>query len=86
MHALFPNILAVPFDNTTTALHLLHPLAEVDLPLFVDDFHLETKVISDHEAFIFVLTRSPNLSFSGPSILHVWCMNFYEIVSFERIL
>jgi hypothetical protein len=86
MHALAPSILAIPFDNTTTTLHLLHPLAEVDLPPFVDDLYLETKVTLDQEAFIFVLARSPNLSFGSPSILQVWCMNFYEIVSFERIL
>jgi hypothetical protein len=47
MHALAPNILAVPFDNTRATFHLLHPLIEVDLPPFVDDFHLETKVTLD---------------------------------------
>jgi hypothetical protein len=47
MHALAPSILAIPFDNTTTTFHLLHPLAKVDLPPFVDDLYLETKVTLD---------------------------------------
>jgi hypothetical protein len=85
MHALAPSILAIPFNNTKAAFHL-HPLAKVDLPPFVDDFRLETKITLNQEAFIFIIACSPNLSFGGPSILHVWCMNFYEIVSFERIL
>jgi hypothetical protein len=68
MHALVPSILAIPFDNTTTTFHLLHPLTEVNLTSFIDDFHLEIKVTLDQEAFIFVLAHSPNLSFGGPFI------------------
>jgi hypothetical protein len=48
-------------------IHLLHPLVEVDFPPFFDDFHLETKVILDQEAFVFALVRSPHLSSNGPS-------------------
>jgi hypothetical protein len=50
---------------------------KVDLPLFVDDFHFETKVTLDWEAFV-----------SAWFIHHifflvayrVWCMSFYEII------
>jgi hypothetical protein len=42
-----------------------HPLAKVDLPSFIDDFHPKTKVILDQEAFIFALARSPPLSSCG---------------------
>jgi hypothetical protein len=44
---------------------LLHPLAEVDFPPFVDDFHPEMKVILDNEAFISSLVHSPRLSSNG---------------------
>jgi hypothetical protein len=43
--ALTPNTPKAPFDKTMRILHLLHPLAEVDIPPFVDDFHREIKVI-----------------------------------------
>jgi len=46
---------------------LLHPLVEVDLPPFVDDFYLETEVILDHDAFVFALVHSSRLSSSGLS-------------------
>jgi hypothetical protein len=45
MHALIPSISTIPFDEITTTLHIFHPLANVNLPLFVDDFHQERKVI-----------------------------------------
>jgi hypothetical protein len=45
----------------------LHPLAEVDLPPFVDDFHFMTKVTLNQEAFVSTLAHSPRLSFNGPS-------------------
>jgi hypothetical protein len=45
----------------------LHPLVEVDLPPFVDDFHPKIKVFLDRETYIFVLARSPCLVFGGPS-------------------
>jgi len=47
--------------------HLLHPLAKVDLPLFIDDFHPKIKVTLNQNAFNFALVRSPHFSFDGPS-------------------
>jgi len=44
-----------------------NPFVKVDLPPFVDDFHPETKVISDQKSFIFVLVHSPLLCFNGHS-------------------
>ncbi len=43
--ALDLNTPTTPFNETTRIFHLLHPLIEVDLPLFVDDFHPKTEVI-----------------------------------------
>jgi hypothetical protein len=56
-----------PFDETMRVFHLLHLLVEVDFPLFIDDFHHETKIILDQQTFIFVLVHSPHFSFGGPS-------------------
>jgi len=42
--------------------HHFHPLAEVDLPLFVKDFHPEMDFVLDKETFIYALTCSPHLS------------------------
>jgi hypothetical protein len=46
---------------------LIHLLAEVDFPPFIDDFHLETKVTSNQKTFISILACSPHFSFGGPS-------------------
>jgi len=67
MHALARIIHVAPFIKTIASLHHFHPLVEVDLPLFVDEFHLEMDLVLDKEAFIFVLMRSPRLSSNGPS-------------------
>jgi len=56
-----------PLIKTIMALHHFHPLVKVDLPPFVDDFHLETNLILDREAFISTLTHSPSFSFNGLS-------------------
>jgi hypothetical protein len=48
------------------ALCHLHPLAEVDFPPFVDDFHPKTDFVLDTNAFIFALACSSRLSFDGP--------------------
>jgi hypothetical protein len=64
--ALAPNIHATPLVETIAALRHFHPLAEVDLPLFVNDFHPKTDHVLDREALIFSLTCSPRLSLSGP--------------------
>jgi hypothetical protein len=34
---------------------LFHSLAKVDLPPFVDDFHLEIEVTLDQKAFVYAL-------------------------------
>jgi hypothetical protein len=39
------------------ALHYLHPLAEVNFPPFVEDFHPEMDLVLDRETFIYALTR-----------------------------
>jgi hypothetical protein len=51
-----------PSTKTITTFRHLHPLAEVDLPPFVDDFYLETNLVSDREAFISTFTRAPIFS------------------------
>jgi hypothetical protein len=56
-----------PSNKANKVICLLHLLAEVDLPPFVDDFHLETKFISNQKTFISVLVCSPHFSSSGPS-------------------
>jgi hypothetical protein len=45
---------------------LFHPAIEVDLPPFMDDYHLEMKVILNRKTFIFVLVHSPFFFSSGP--------------------
>ncbi len=65
--ALVLSTLVASSYETMGVLHLLHPLVEVDFFPFVDDFHLETKVILNWEAFIFVLTCSPCFFSNGPS-------------------
>ncbi len=67
MHALPSNILVVPSNETMVAFFVFHPLVEVKLPLFIDDFHPKTKVTLNREAFISILACSLCLSFSGPS-------------------
>jgi hypothetical protein len=53
VHALAPNILMVPVDEIMTTFCLFHPLAIVDLPLFVNDLYIKTKVILNQNLFIF---------------------------------
>jgi hypothetical protein len=65
--ALVPNTLTTTSNEITGILHLFHSLAEVDLPLFVDDFHPETEVTLDRKAFVFALAQSPHLYSNGPS-------------------
>jgi len=49
------------------AFHHLHPLVEVDLPPFVNDFHPEMDLVLDIEAYIFAFMCLPSLSFGNPS-------------------
>jgi hypothetical protein len=67
VHALALNISTIPTNETMVALHLFHPLAHVNLPPFINDFHLEMEVILDQEAFIFTLACSSHLSFNSLS-------------------
>jgi hypothetical protein len=48
-------------------LHLLHPPTKVDIPPFVDDFHLEIEVTLNWETFVYALVHSPHLSSDGLS-------------------
>jgi hypothetical protein len=61
------NTLAAPLVETIADLCHLHPLDEVDLAPFVNDFHLEMDFVLDRKAFIFTLTCSPRRSFDVPS-------------------
>jgi hypothetical protein len=63
---LAPNTIS-PSNETTKVLRLLHPLAEVDLSSFVDDFHPEIEVTLDWETFVSNLVHSSHLSSIGPS-------------------
>jgi len=47
-------------------LHHFHPLVEVDLPPFVDDFNPKMDLVLDIEAFVFALMHSPRLSSDNP--------------------
>jgi hypothetical protein len=66
MRALAPNTLVAPSTKTIAAFHHLHPLSEVDLPPFINDFHLKTNLVLDKETFIFTLTHFPHLLSGGP--------------------
>jgi hypothetical protein len=72
IHAL--NTLATSSNETMGVLRLLHPLVEVDLPFFVDDFHPEAEVTLDWQTFVFALVCSLHLSSDGP-----WSM-VYELL------
>jgi len=56
----------VPSNETKGVLRFLHSPIEVDLPFFVDDFHLGMKLILDREAFVFALACSHYLFSSRP--------------------
>jgi hypothetical protein len=67
VHTLVPNTPRAPLVETIAALCHLHRLAEVDFPLFVNDFHLKITFVLEGKAFIFALTRFLGLSSSGLS-------------------
>jgi hypothetical protein len=54
MRALASNALAAPLAKTIMARCHLHPLAKVDLPRFVNDFHPETNLVLYKKVFIYV--------------------------------
>jgi hypothetical protein len=51
-----------PSVETIATFHHIHPLVEVDLPPFVNNFHPKMDLVLDKEAFIFALTHFPCLS------------------------
>ncbi len=59
LRALAPTIHVALLVKTIATFHHFHPLVKVDLPLFVDDFHLHMNLVLDREAFFFM--RSPHL-------------------------
>ncbi len=59
VRALAPTIHVALLVKTIATFHHFHPLAKVDLPSFVDDFHLQMNLVLDREAFFFM--RSPRL-------------------------
>jgi hypothetical protein len=69
-----------PSTETIATLHHFHPLVEVDLPPFVNDFNPKMDLILDKEAFISVLTHSPHLSFNNPSNM------VYELLQYCFVL
>jgi hypothetical protein len=69
----------IPSNDTITTLCFLHPLVIIDLPPFVNDFHLQTKVILNRKTFIFTLAHSPHLSSSGPSSMVYELLQDYSI-------
>jgi hypothetical protein len=68
-------ILVVPFDETTLAFRLFHSLQKVDLPTFVNDFHLD-KGYFRLGCIFFALACSSCLSFDKP--LSMVCMSFLQ--------
>jgi hypothetical protein len=67
MRALALSIHVAPLVKTIATFCHLHPLTEVDLPPFVDDFHPNIDIVLDIKAFISALTHSPHLSSGSPS-------------------
>jgi len=62
-----PTLFVTPSTETIATFCHLHPLVEVDLPPFVNNFHLETNLVLDKKIFIFTLTCFPHLSSNDPS-------------------
>jgi len=77
MCALAPNTFVAPSTKTIVTLCHLHPLAKVDLPPFVNNFHPETNLVLEKETFIFTLTC---FHISHLMVPQVWCMNFCGII------
>jgi hypothetical protein len=67
VRALTPNTPKATSIKTIMAFCHLHPLVEVDLPPFVDNFHLKTDLVLDRKACIYALTHSPCFSSNDPS-------------------
>jgi hypothetical protein len=65
MRTLIPNIPMTPLIETIATFYHFYRLVEVDLPPFLNDFHLKITFVLDKEAFIFTLTHFPSLSYGG---------------------
>jgi hypothetical protein len=59
---------------------LSHPFAKVDLPPFVNDFHLKMEVTLDQKTFISTLACSPPLSSDGPSYMVYELLRDYFVI------
>jgi hypothetical protein len=72
--ALSLNTPPTPFNKTTRVFCFLQQLVEVDLPPFIDDFHLEMEVTLNQRAFIYVLVYSSCFSSNGfsPMVYEFW--------------
>jgi hypothetical protein len=62
VHAFTPSTHAAPSTKTIASIRHLHPLVGVDLPPFVNNFHLKIDFVLDRNGFISILTRFPCLS------------------------
>ncbi len=82
IHALVLSTFVAPSNETKGVLCLLHPYAKVDLPPFIDDFHLETKVILEKHFFLLWFVHHIFLLMA----FWVWCMTFYNIILSQMIL
>lgn len=69
----------VPFDETMATFKPFHPLAKVDFPLFVNDFHLKIEVTSHRKAFIFALTCSSHLISNSISSMVYKHLQYYFV-------
>jgi hypothetical protein len=70
----------VPSNETIVTFQPFHPLAKVDFPPFVNDFHLKIEVTSHQKAFIFALTCSPHLiSSSLSSTMYKFLLQYYFV-------
>jgi hypothetical protein len=67
-----------PTTKTIINFRHFHPLAEVDLPFVINNFHPNTNIFLDKEAFIFALAHSPHFSFGDPlSIVYEFLRNYF---------
>jgi len=72
VHALALNTPIAPSDETMRVFCLLHLLAKVDFPPFIDDFHLETKVTSNQKNIYLYFGLFTTFFFRWPLKYGVW--------------
>jgi hypothetical protein len=76
---LVPYTHAAPSAKTIATLHHFHPLVEVNLPPFVDDFNPKTDLVLDREAFIYFVMYSPHLSSNSPLNMVYELLQYYFV-------